>query len=186
MSIPDPHYALITKCIRELLRRYPALDPAKVKEVVIATRTQIGDQGLTLGRVASLLADWSKTTPRLTSSTRICGRDYGDGGQQHCLQHCFGAYDVAIANGVKHIGRHYSMSEDVNSHPRNIAGRLIDLSALAMDATNENLNDCFLVGSQNELAKAYADDRARCQTICTIFRTFRNVLVECFCGFVPN
>ena len=78
------------------------------------------------------------------------------------------------------------MSEDVNSHPRNIAGRLIDLSALAMDATNENLNDCFLVGSQNELAKAYADDRARCQTICTIFRTFRNVLVECFCGFVPN
>ena len=43
-------------CIRELLRRNPQLPPERVDEVAIAATTQIGDQGLTIGRTAALLA----------------------------------------------------------------------------------------------------------------------------------
>ena len=41
-----------SRCIRELLRRNPALPPERVDEVAIAATTQIGDQGLTIGRTA--------------------------------------------------------------------------------------------------------------------------------------
>lgn len=44
---------LVVKAIRELLRRNPGLDPKKIDEVAIAATTQIGDQGLTLGRTAA-------------------------------------------------------------------------------------------------------------------------------------
>ncbi len=47
---------LVIRCIRELLRRNPSLPPERVDEVAIAATTQIGDQGLTIGRTASLLA----------------------------------------------------------------------------------------------------------------------------------
>ena len=47
---------LVIKSIRELLRRNPTLPPERVDEVAIAATTQIGDQGLTLGRTAALLA----------------------------------------------------------------------------------------------------------------------------------
>ena len=43
---------LVVAVIRELLRRHPELPPERIDEVAIAATTQIGDQGLTLGRVA--------------------------------------------------------------------------------------------------------------------------------------
>jgi acetyl-CoA acyltransferase len=54
---------LVIKCIRELLRRNPELPPDRVDEVAIAATTQIGDQGLTIGRTAALLAGLPNTTP---------------------------------------------------------------------------------------------------------------------------
>ena len=54
---------LVIKCIRELLRRNPSLPPEKVEEVAIAATTQIGDQGLTIGRTAALLSGLPKTVP---------------------------------------------------------------------------------------------------------------------------
>ncbi|MCB1252372.1 MAG: acetyl-CoA C-acyltransferase, partial [Austwickia sp.] len=62
---------LVIKCIRELLRRNPQLPPEKVEEVAIAATTQIGDQGLTIGRTAALLAGLPKTTPGY-SIDRMC------------------------------------------------------------------------------------------------------------------
>ena len=62
---------LVVNCIRELLRRHPELPPQRVEEVAIAATTQIGDQGLTLGRVAALLAGLPKTTPGY-SIDRMC------------------------------------------------------------------------------------------------------------------
>lgn len=47
---------LVVKVIRELLRRHPELPPERVDEVAVAATTQIGDQGLTIGRTAALLA----------------------------------------------------------------------------------------------------------------------------------
>src|SRR5919108_1381199 len=54
---------MIVKVIRELLRRHPRLSPERVDEVAIAATTQIGDQGLTIGRTAALLAGLPTTVP---------------------------------------------------------------------------------------------------------------------------
>ena len=62
---------LVIKCIRELLRRHPDLPKERVEEVAIAATTQIGDQGLTLGRVAALLSGLPNTTPGY-SIDRMC------------------------------------------------------------------------------------------------------------------
>jgi acetyl-CoA acyltransferase len=81
----------------------------------------------------------------------------------------FGAIDVAIAGGVEHMGRH-PMGEGVDPNPRIVAEKLVDPSALVMGKTAENLHDrfpqltkersdAFAVGSQEKLAKAYANNQ---------------------------
>lgn len=59
---------LVVKCIRELVRRNPSLPVERIDEVAIAATTQIGDQGLTIGRTAALLAGLPKSV-RATRST---------------------------------------------------------------------------------------------------------------------
>ncbi|MBB2892219.1 acetyl-CoA C-acyltransferase [Flexivirga oryzae] len=158
---------LVIKCIRELLRRQPDLDPAKVEEVAIAATTQIGDQGLTLGRVAGLLAGLPKSTPGYSIDRMCAGAMTAVTNTASSI--AFGAYDIAIAGGVEHMGRH-PMGEGVDPNPRIIAEKLVDPSALVMGETAENLHDrfpeitkercdAFAVGSQDKLAKAYADGK---------------------------
>ena len=60
---------LVVRCIRELLRRHPQLPPERVEEVAIAATTQIGDQGLTIGRTAALLAGPAQVRARASPST---------------------------------------------------------------------------------------------------------------------
>jgi acetyl-CoA acyltransferase len=135
--------------------------------VAIAAATQIGDQGLTLGRIATILAGLPRSVPgysidrmcagAMTAVTTLAGGI------------AFGAYDVAIAGGVEHMG-HHPMGEGANPNPRFIAEKLVDISALSMGATAENLHDrfphltreradAFAVASQAKLAKAYADGK---------------------------
>ena len=52
-----------SRCIRELLRRHPELPPERIDEVAIAATTQTGDQGLTIGRTAALLAGLPRSVP---------------------------------------------------------------------------------------------------------------------------
>jgi acetyl-CoA acyltransferase len=131
---------LIVKVIRELLRRHPELPPERVDEVAIAATTQIGDQGLTLGRTAALLAGLPKSVPGY-SIDRMCA------GAMTAVTTAasgiaFGAYDVAIAGGVEHMGRH-PMGEGVDPNPRFLSDRIVDTSALVMGQTAENLHDRF-------------------------------------------
>jgi acetyl-CoA acyltransferase len=81
----------------------------------------------------------------------------------------FGAYDVVVAGGVEHMGRH-PMGEGVDPNPRIIADKLVDPSALVMGQTAENLHDRFphitkercdayAVASQEKYAKAVADGK---------------------------
>ncbi|HKN98420.1 MAG TPA: thiolase family protein [Pseudonocardiaceae bacterium] len=131
---------LIVKVIRELLRRHPELPPDRVDEVAIAATTQIGDQGLTIGRTAALLAGLPKSVPGFAidrmcagAMTAVTTTAAGIG---------FGAYDVVIAGGVEHMG-HHPMGEGVDPNPRIIADRLVDPSALVMGQTAENVHDRY-------------------------------------------
>jgi acetyl-CoA acyltransferase len=158
---------LVIRCIRELMRRNPQLPPERVDEVAIAATTQTGDQGLTIGRTAALLAGLPKTVPgyaidrmcagAMTAVTNVAGGI------------AMGAYDIAIAGGVEHMGRH-PMGEGVDPNPRILAEKLVDPSALVMGATAENLHDRlpeitkervdrYGLNSQIKTAKAYADGK---------------------------
>ncbi|GAA4954113.1 acetyl-CoA C-acyltransferase [Streptomonospora halophila] len=158
---------LVVRVIRELLRRNPGLPPERVDEVAIAATTQIGDQGLTIGRSAALLAGLPRSVPgyaidRMCAGAMTAVTTSGAGIS-------FGAYDVAIAGGVEHMGRH-PMGEGVDPNPRFLSEKLVDPSALVMGNTAENLHDrypsitkeradAYALRSQEKVAKAYADGR---------------------------
>jgi acetyl-CoA acyltransferase len=156
---------LVVRCIRELLRRNPALPADRVDEVAIAATTQIGDQGLTLGRTAALLAGLPKSVPGYSIDRMCAGAMTAVTTTASGI--AFGAYDVAIAGGVEHMG-HHPMGEGVDPNPRIISEKLVDPSALVMGSTAENLHDrfphltkqradAFALASQQKYAKAVAN-----------------------------
>jgi acetyl-CoA acyltransferase len=158
---------LVIKCIRELMRRNPSLPPDRVDEVAIAATTQTGDQGLTIGRTAALLAGLPQSTPGYAIDRMCAGAMTAVTTTASGI--AFGAYDVAIAGGVEHMGRH-PMGEGVDPNPRILSERIVDPDALVMGKTAENLHDrypgiskeradAFAVRSQERTAKAYADHR---------------------------
>jgi acetyl-CoA acyltransferase len=158
---------LVIKCITELLRRNPTLPKERVEEVAIAATTQIGDQGLTLGRTAALVAGLPSTTPGYSVDRMCAGAMTAVTTTASAIG--FGALDIAIAGGVEHMGRH-PMGEGVDPNPRIIAEKIVDPSALVMGSTAENLHDRFpeltkersdayAVGSQTKVARAYEEGR---------------------------
>ena len=160
---------LIINCLRALLRRHPQLPADRVDEVAIAATTQIGDQGLTIGRTAALLAGLPKSVPGYAIDRMCAGAMTAVTAVASGI--AFGAYDVAIAGGVEHMGRH-PMGEGVDPHPRILAEKLVDPSALVMGSTAENLHDhfpeitrdradAFAVLSQQRVASAYAAGSSR-------------------------
>ncbi|MGW0226932.1 thiolase family protein [Actinopolymorpha singaporensis] len=157
---------LVIKCIRELLRRNASLPAERIDDVAIAATTQTGDQGLTIGRTAALLAGLPKTVPGFAVDRMCAGAMTAVTTTASGI--AFGAYDVVIAGGVEHMG-HHPMGEGVDPNPRIISEKLVDPSALVMGQTAENLHDRFpgitkeradayAAASQRKLAKAYADN----------------------------
>ena len=106
---------LVIRCIRELMRRNPQLPPERVDEVAIAATTQIGDQGLTIGRTAALLAGLPQSVPGFAIDRMCAGAMTAVTTTASGI--AFGSYDVAIAGGVEHMGRH-PMGEQVDPNPR--------------------------------------------------------------------
>lgn len=158
---------LVVKCIRELLRRHPGLPPERVDEVAVAATTQIGDQGLTIGRMAALLSGLPKSVPGFAIDRMCAGAMTAVTTTASGI--ASGAYDVVIAGGVEHMGRH-PMGEGVDPNPRIVAERLVDTSALVMGQTAENVHDrfphitkercdTFAAESQRRVAAAYEAGR---------------------------
>ncbi|KAB2349593.1 thiolase family protein [Actinomadura rudentiformis] len=170
---------MVVRAIRELMRRNPSLPPERVDEVAIAATTQTGDQGLTIGRSAAVLAGLPKSVPgyavdRMCAGAMTAVTTTGAGIS-------FGSYDVAIAGGVEHMGRH-PMGEGIDPNPRFLADKLVDPSALVMGSTAENLHDRFpqitkeradayAVRSQQKVADAYAAGKIQPDLVPTAIRS---------------
>src|SRR4051812_45453088 len=106
----------------------------------MAATAQVGDQGLTLGRDVALLAGLPQSVPGFAVDRMCAGAltavTAGAG------EIALGACDVVVAGGVEHMG-HHPMGDDVDFNPRFVAERLVDMSAVTMGATAENLHDRF-------------------------------------------
>ncbi|WP_374945664.1 thiolase family protein [Agreia sp.] len=154
---------LVVKAIIGLLERNPAVPAERIDEVAIAATTQQGDQGLTLGRTAALLAGLPQSVPgfaidRMCAGAMTSVTTLGSGIG-------FGAYDLAIAGGVEHMGRH-PMGFDADPNPRFLAEKLVSEEALNMGSTAERIHDRFpsltkersdryALRSQQKVAAAY-------------------------------
>jgi len=158
---------MVVSCIRELLRRHPELPPERIDDVAIAATTQIGDQGLTIGRMAALLSGLPRSVPGFAVDRMCAGALTAVTTTASGI--AFGAYDVVLAGGVEHMG-HHPMGEGVDPNPRIVAEKLVDPSALVMGKTAENLHDrypeitkeradAFAVASQAKFEAAYAHGR---------------------------
>ncbi|MCW4384301.1 thiolase family protein [Salinibacterium sp. SYSU T00001] len=155
---------LVVKAMIALLERNPSVPKDRIDEVAIAATTQSGDQGLTLGRSTAILAGLPQTVPgyaidrmcagAMTSVTTIAGGI------------ALGAYDLAIAGGVEHMG-HHPMGSGVDPNPRFVAEKLVNPEALNMGNTAEKIHDRlpaitkeradrFALGSQQKFAAAVA------------------------------
>jgi acetyl-CoA acyltransferase len=156
---------LIVKAMIGLLERNPSLPKDRVDDVAIAATTQQGDQGLTLGRTAAILAGLPQTVPGYAIDRMCAGAMTSVTTTAGAI--AFGAYDVAIAGGVEHMGRH-PMGFDADPNPRFLAEKLVAEDALNMGKTAERIHDRFpeltkersdrfAMRSQQKLAQAYAD-----------------------------
>lgn len=157
---------LVVKVLRDLLRRNPSLPPERIDDVAIAATTQTGDQGMTLGRSAGILAGLPQTVPGYAID-RMCAGAMTAVTTTASAIAC-DAYDIAIAGGVEHMG-HHPIGEVFDPNPRFLSERLVNPDALVMGKTAEALHDrfphltreradAFAARSQARLAKAYADD----------------------------
>ncbi|MBF4616653.1 thiolase family protein [Clavibacter sp. VKM Ac-2873] len=156
---------LVVKAMIGLLERNPEVPKDRIDEVAIAATTQTGDQGLTLGRTAALLAGLPRSVPGFAIDRMCAGAMTSVTATAGGI--AFGAYDLAIAGGVEHMGRH-PMGFDADPNPRFLAERLVSQDALNMGSTAERIHDRFpaltreradryALASQQKTALAYAN-----------------------------
>jgi acetyl-CoA acyltransferase len=143
---------MVVRVIRELLRRNRQVGPDMVEENLWGATTQEKDQGLTLGRTSAILAGLSEKCAG-ASVDRMCA-----GGMTAVTtaasEIALGAFDIAIAGGVEHMG-HHPMAATADPNPRFLVDRLVSEDALVMGKTAENLHDMF-----PEISKEMADEYA--------------------------
>lgn len=154
---------LVVKAIIGLLDRHPDLDRAAIDDVAIAATTQQGDQGLTIGRTAAILAGLPQSVPGYAIDRMCAGAMTAVTTVSGAIG--IGAYDLALAGGVEHMGRH-PMGFNSDPNPRFLAEKLVSPDALNMGCTAEKIHDRFphltkeradayAVSSQHRAAKAY-------------------------------
>ena len=158
---------LVVKTMIGLLERHPDLPKEAIDDVAIAAATQYGDQGLQIGRSASILAGLPLTVPGYSIDRWCAGAMTSVTTTGSAIG--IGAYDIALAGGVEHMG-HHPMGEGADPNPRFLAEKLVDPSAMNMGNTAEKIHDrfphltkersdAFAVASQQKAAKAYADGK---------------------------
>jgi acetyl-CoA acyltransferase len=154
---------LMVKSIIGLLDRHPNLPKEAIDDVAIAATTQTGDQGLTIGRTSALLSGLPLSVPGFAIDRMCAGAMTAVTMTGSAIG--VGSYDVVLAGGVEHMGRH-PMGEGADPNPRFLAEKLVNPEALNMGNTAEKIHDrfpaltkeradAFAVRSQQRAAAAY-------------------------------
>jgi acetyl-CoA acyltransferase len=137
--------------LNALIERNPQVKPEMVEDILWGATNQVKEQGGTIGRFISMLADWGWEVPGC-SIDRMCasgltsiafGASYIASGMADCL----------ITGGVEHMG-HLPMGFMRDPHPRaeEVMG---DVSAFNMGMTAENIHDRYPEFTK-EMADRYA------------------------------
>ncbi|MBP2435492.1 thiolase family protein [Microbacterium amylolyticum] len=131
---------LVVKSIIGLMERNASVPKDRIDDVAIAATSQTGDQGLTLGRTTAMLAGLPISVPGLAIERMCAGALTAVTTMGASIG--VGMYDVAIAGGVEHMGRH-PIGSNADPNPRFVAEKLVDPQSLNMGVTAERLHDRF-------------------------------------------
>ena len=170
---------LVVKAIVGVLERNPNVPKDRIDDVAIAATTQTGDQGLTIGRTAAILAGLPKTVPGFAIDRMCAGAMTSAAMMAGSIG--YGMYDLAIAGGVEHMG-HHPMGSGVDPNPRFLSEKLVGEDALVMGATAERIHDRFpqltkersdryALASQQKTAAAYEAGKIQQDLVPVAIRT---------------
>jgi acetyl-CoA acyltransferase len=131
---------MVSKVIDELLHRNPQIKPEIIDDNIWGATTQVGDQGITMGRTTVM-------TSNLDVSTAGCSVDRMCAGGMTALtygagQIAMGAADCVITGGVEHMG-HHPMGAGADPNPRLFQENIVTVDDINMGKTAENLHDMF-------------------------------------------
>ncbi len=143
---------LVSKVIDELLHRNPQIKPELIDDNIWGATTQVGDQGITMGRTTVM-------TSNLDISTAGCSVDRMCAGGMTALtygagQIAMGAADCVVTGGVEHMG-HHPMGAGADPNPRLFQENIVTVDDINMGKTAENLHDMF-----PEIKKEICDEYA--------------------------
>lgn len=94
---------LAAHVVRELVGRSPALDPARIDEVVLGNANGAGEENRNVARMAGLLAGLPTSVPG-TTVNRLCGSSL-DAAMIASRQVAVGEADVVLVGGVESMSR---------------------------------------------------------------------------------
>jgi acetyl-CoA acetyltransferase family protein len=127
-------------CVKRLLERTPALNPAEIEDLIWGCANQSGEQSLNIGRMIGLLAGLPVEVAG-TTVDRQCGSSLQavNFGTQAIMS---GAGEVIIAGGVENMS-HVPMGAGVNPNPRLL--ELYPPEMYVMGMTAERLAEMYRI-----------------------------------------
>ncbi len=130
---------LVVVLLKALIARNPQVKPEMIEDSLWGITNQMKEQGGTLGRVATMLADWGYSVPGC-SIDRMCagGLTAVSFGVTHIAT---GMADCIVAGGVEHMG-HLPMGFMRDPHPRSLEV-MGGPTSLNMGQTAENIHERF-------------------------------------------
>jgi len=131
-------------CVKRLLERNPAVDPAEIEDVVWGCANQSGEQSLNVGRMIALLAGLPVEVAG-TTVDRQCGSSL-QAVNFAAFEIMTGAGDIAVAGGVEHM-THIPMGAGVNPNPRLLDMFPADMFMMGMTA--ERLAEMYKITRQD-------------------------------------
>ncbi len=147
---------LVVAVIKGLLERNPEVTPDLIDDSIWGVTAQIKEQGGTLGRVATMLADMGHEVPGCSIDRMCAGGLTAIGFGVTFI--AAGMADCIIAGGVEHMG-HLPMGFMRDLHPR-AEEALGGPSAFNMGMTAENIHERFPEFTR-EMADRYACESQR-------------------------